>query len=101
MNIVFIIVGLFLILIGLILWKLKIAWIINGFSSKEIETKEWTAAWVGRKLILMGMLVLLLAALEEIFPTINKDIIILLYTIIVIGMAILIRIGIYRNNKDK
>jgi len=99
MNVVFIIVGLFLILIGLMVWKLKITWIINGFSSEKVETKEGPAAWIGVNLVLMGVLVLLLGALEIIFPGINKDIIILLYTIIVIGIAIIIRIGIYRYKK--
>lgn len=106
MNIVFIFIGLFLILIGLMTWKLKITWIINGHSSEEINNKEGLAAWIGCNLILMGVLVLFLEALVLIFPGINKDIIIILYVIIVLGMAIVIKMGAYRyvkrmNMKDK
>lgn len=106
MIIVFIFIGLFLILIGLMTWKLKITWIINGNLSKEIYNKEGLSAWVGYNLILMGVLVLFLEALGFIFPGINKNIIMILYIVIMIGMAIVVKMGAYRyekkmNIKDK
>lgn len=106
MNIVFMLVGLFLILIGLITWKLKITWIINGYSSKETGNNEGLAAWVGWNLVIMGALVLILSALGLIFPDINRDIIVILYVIIVLGMAVVIKMGAYwrekrMNIKDK
>lgn len=106
MNIVFIFIGLFLILIGLIIYKLKIIEIIFGYYSEKINNREGLARWVGRNLMLMGMLVIFLEAVEIIFPKIEKDFIIISYVIILIGISIITKIGTYiyekrKNGQDK
>lgn len=96
MNSVFIFIGLFLILIGLIIWKLKIAWIIAIYNSEKLIDKSGLARWVGRNFILMGMLIILLEIIEIIFPNINTNFIILSYLAIVVVISIVIKAGTHK-----
>lgn len=102
MHSVFIFIGVFLILIGLIIWKLKIDWIISGYNSGKVGNNESLARWVGRNLILMGMLIILLEGIEIIFPNIKSDFIILSYLVIVVVISIVTKAGTCKfERKDK
>lgn len=102
MHSVFIFIGLFLILIGLIIWKLKIVWFIAGYDSERISDKNGLARWVGKNLILMGILVILIGLMEIIFPNIKKNFIIPAYLIIVTCISIVTLAGTGRfDKKDK
>jgi di/tricarboxylate transporter len=99
---VFIIIGVLLILIGLIVWKLKVVGIIAGYDSEKVIDKDRLARWVGRNLVLMGTLVILLGVIGTIVPNIKSYFIIPAYLIIVIGLSITTLIGIRRyEKKDK
>ncbi|MDF2674335.1 MAG: hypothetical protein K0R09_2603 [Clostridiales bacterium] len=102
MNSVFIFIGVFLILIGLIIWKLKIVRIIAGYDLEKVNDNDGLARWVGRNLVLMGMLIILLETIVIIFPNIKINLIILAYLIIVIGISIVTIVGTKRfEKKDK
>lgn len=88
MHFVFIFIGIFLILIGLMIWKLKIAWIITGYDPERVTDKDGMARWVGRNLVLMGILIILLEMTEIILPNIKISFIIPAYLIIMTGVSI-------------
>lgn len=102
MHSIFIFIGMFLILIGLIIWRLKIAWIIAGYDPERVADNDGMSRWVGINLILMGTLIIFLEISEIIFPSIGIGFIIPAYLIIVAGLSIVILIGTGKyKRKDK
>lgn len=99
MYIVFIIVGIFLMLIGLVVWKLKAVEIIAGYDSQKVINKDGLAKWVGGNLVLMGTLVILLGVIRMIVPNIKSSFIIPAYLVVVIGLSIVTIVGARRYEK--
>ena len=99
MYIVFIIIGVFLILIGLMVWKLKVVGIIARYDSEKVIDKDGLARWVGRNLVLMGILVILLGVIGMIVLNVEPYFIIPIYMIIVLGISIVTVIGTRRYQK--
>lgn len=99
MDSIFIFIGIFLILTGLIIWRLKIARIIAGYDPERVTDSDGMARWVGQNLILMGILIFLLALIEIMFPKIKNGFIISAYLIIVAGLSIVILSGTRKYKK--
>jgi|SRR5690554_1250480 len=54
MNLLFIVIGTFLIIVGSLVWYFKLLEITPGFNGKNIKNRKAMARWVGVNYILMG-----------------------------------------------
>lgn len=62
MAILFVFIGLSLVVVGFLIWKLRMVGIIAGYDEGTTKDKAGLARWLGMNLILMGVVVSLLSA---------------------------------------
>lgn len=56
MSVVYAIVGAFLAILGLVIWKKQMVGIIAGYDKEKTRDNAGLAKWVGRNLVIAGVL---------------------------------------------
>lgn len=95
-NIIFIIIGSSLLLLGLLIFKFKMVEILADYDEKKVTDKNGLARWTGSNLILMGVVVIISSLVCE-----KADLnVVFFYIPIVILITVRIVIGNRKYEKE-
>lgn len=87
MNYISIVMGLFLILLGIFLYKGTLVDIVAGFD-EEVEDREKTGKWVGSNLIIIGMIISIISILNIIFPEVHIVYILIIQMVVLVSFSL-------------
>ncbi len=93
MNSLFIIIGLFLVIMGGLVWRFKLLALIGGYDEDYVKDKKGLAKWLGINYILMGLLVIINSVIGLIYDDIPEIITIAIFTGIIYFFISLITFG--------
>lgn len=93
MQVVLICIGLFLLVLGFLIWKSVMVGLIAGYDEKKTKDKQGLSKWVGSNLIIMGSLTILISLVTEVIKEIKSVHSLLAFIIIIIVFCIRIAIG--------
>ncbi|ACL70110.1 DUF3784 domain-containing protein [Halothermothrix orenii] len=97
MTIVLLIVGIFLSVLGLLIWKYNLVNLIAGYSEEKTRDKQGLAKWVGKNILIMGALTILISILEYLLNITMW--IVVTFIIIVVVLSIRTNIGCKKYEK--
>jgi len=91
MSIIFLILGIFLSVLGILIWNYELVNLIAGYSEEKTKNKQGLAKWVGKNVIVMGVLTILVSILDYLLNfTIGLAIV---FTAIIVVLSIRTNIG--------
>lgn len=88
--------GTFLILIGLLIWKFKLVHLIPGVRTNSQTDKEGLAKWLGSNIIIMGIVIWLVGAIQIL---IFKETRFIVDLAIILGLSTRMAIGMGKYSK--
>ena len=71
--IVMALVGTLFLLFGFIVWRFKIASVIAGYDKERVKDPDSLARWMGKCMMVTGLLAWVIGGLGLLFPSKNSD----------------------------
>ncbi|HEY8365073.1 MAG TPA: hypothetical protein VIK84_05825 [Haloplasmataceae bacterium] len=99
MNTLLIVIGVFMIVLGLFILLFKVIEIIPGYEDSNLKNKKGMAIWVGTNYIIMGMLTVI-DAIISINYHFNELTSIIIFTGIIIIFYLITSLGGKKYRKD-
>lgn len=93
MNILFIVIGSFLFIVGGLIWRYKILEIVPGYIEVTIKDKKGLAKWIGINYIIMGLLIVISSIVCLLFKQIDEIVSIIVFTFIISTFILVISLG--------
>jgi len=93
MNILFILIGAFLIIMGGLIWRFKILEVVAFYEENKIKDKNRLARWVGINYIIMGLLVIGNSILGIMLEQVNDMETLVVFTVIFITCVFVMSLG--------
>lgn len=99
MGVVYAIVGALLVILGAVIWKKQMVSVIAGYDKNKTTDSAGLAKWVGRSLMIAGVLWIALSIIFMVIKTILTVVIVLVPIALLIIMCTAIALGCKRFEK--
>lgn len=99
MGVVYAIVGALLVILGAVIWKKQMVSVIAGYDKNKTTDSAGLAKWVGRSLMIAGVLWIVLSIIFMVIKTILTVVIVLVPIALLIIMCTAIALGCKRFEK--
>ncbi|QVK16750.1 DUF3784 domain-containing protein [Mycoplasmatota bacterium] len=99
MNILLIVIGSFLVIVGGLIWRYKILEIVPGYIEETIKDKKGLAKWIGINYIIMGLLIVINSIICLMIKQKDEIVSVIVFTGILCFFIIIISLGGNRYKK--
>lgn len=99
MIILFLVIGIFLVIVGGLVWYYKLLEITPGFSEENIKDRNGMAKWVGISYILMGFSFVFSSIIAKVYKISELNMVVI-FTSILCFFIVVIYIGYKKYSND-
>lgn len=93
MSIVYAIVGAFLAILGLVIWKKQMVGIIAGYDKKKTRDNAGLAKWVGRNMVVAGVLWVVFAIILMVAQNVSTTVKVLVPIAVLAVVCVMTAVG--------